>query len=220
MAAYFASVSARPTPLQRPVPLSGASLLRGALALTFISLLGFGLLYCLASVGLGQALFPQAANGGLIERDARVVGSALVAQPFTAAHYFHPRPSAANYDVMALAGSNQARSNPALGQRIEQARASLAQTHGVDPKAIPDDLLTQSGSGIDPHISVAAAAIQIGRVAQARGVARETIEAVLARHTQDRQFGILGQPRVNVLELNLAMDASTARRPMASHESP
>ena len=214
------ATSVRQPAFQRPAPLPGAGLVRGAAALTFITLLGFGLLYCVVGVGIGQALFPRAANGSLIERDAQLVGSSLVAQPFMAAGYFQPRPSAANYDVMALAGSNQARSNPALWQRIEQARASLGQTHGIDPATIPDDLLTQSGSGIDPHISVAAAAMQIGRVARARGATRETIEALLASHTQGRQFGVLGQARVNVLELNIALDASIARGPSAAAEGP
>lgn len=188
---------------------------RGAIGLTVLSLAGFGFLYSLAGVGVGQALFPRTANGSLIERDGKVIGSELVAQPFASDKYFQPRPSAANYDAMAVAGSNQARTNPDLRQRLDETRTAAAKTHGVDPSAIPSDLVTQSGSGIDPHISPQAAAIQIDRVAHARGIARETVEGLVARHTEGKQLGLLGQPRVNVLELNLALDAVASPAPEA-----
>ncbi len=190
--------------------LSDAGLPRGAIGLAAIALAGFGLLYSLVGVGLGQALFPQAAGGSLVERGGRIQGSALVAQPFADARYFQPRPSAANYDPMALAGSNQARSNPDLRQRIADARTAVAQREGVAPAAVPGDLVTQSGGGIDPHISPAAAALQVARVARARGLRREAVDALLARHTEPPQFGLLGQPRVNVLRLNLALDGADA----------
>lgn len=190
-------------------------LLRGALAMAAIALIGLGLLYPLAGVGLGQALFPEAARGSLIERHGTVVGSSLVAQPFAAPGYFHPRPSAAGYDAMALSGSNLARSNPELRERLQAARAAIAQREGVDPAAVPGDLLTQSGGGIDPHISPQAAAIQVERVARARGMPAQQVAALVARHTQGRQLGLLGQARVNVLELNLALDALPAPGPMA-----
>ncbi|GHC97787.1 potassium-transporting ATPase KdpC subunit [Pseudorhodoferax aquiterrae] len=183
--------------------------LRGAIGLAIVTLAGFGFLYSLAGVGVGQAVAPTGANGSLIERNGQIVGSTLVAQPFVGEGYFQPRPSAASYDLMALSGSNQARTNPEMRQRIEAARAAVAQREGVAPEAVPSDLVTQSGGGIDPHISPAAAAIQVARVARVRGLAPDAVRQLVARHTQGRQFGVLGAPRVNVLELNLALDAST-----------
>lgn len=194
----------------QPPAVSDQGLLRGAIGLAIVSLLGFGLLYPLVGVGLGQALFPQPANGSLIERDGQVVGSSLVAQPFADARYFQPRPSAAGFNPMGVSGSNQARTNPDLRQRVEETRAAVAARDGVDPAAVPSDLVTQSGGGIDPHISPAAAAIQVERVARARGLGRDAVEGLVARHTESRQLGLLGQPRVNVLELNLALDALAA----------
>jgi K+-transporting ATPase ATPase C chain len=184
-----------------------SSSLRASLGLALVSLLLFGLLYSLAATGLGGLLFPQTATGSLIEREGRIVGSALVAQPFTDARYFQPRPSAANYDLMALAGSNQARSNPDLRQRIEETRAAVAAREGIVPEAVPGDLLTQSGGGIDPHVSPEGARIQIARVAKARGLDAAKVGELVARHTEGPQLGLFGQPRVNVLELNLALDA-------------
>ncbi|MBW7900655.1 MAG: potassium-transporting ATPase subunit KdpC [Rhodocyclaceae bacterium] len=194
------------TPVGSSSAISDKGLLRGAIGLAIVALVGFGLLYPLTGVGLGQALFPDTANGSLIERDGKVLGSSLVAQPFADARYFQPRPSAAGYDPMAMAGSNQARTNPELRKRIDEARAAAAQRDGVDPSVVPGDLITQSGGGIDPHISPQAAATQADRVARARGIGRDAVEALIARHTEARQLGLLGQPRVNVLEINLALD--------------
>ncbi|HEV7271804.1 potassium-transporting ATPase subunit KdpC [Pseudoxanthomonas sp.] len=184
---------------------------RPALVLAGVTLLGFGLLYSLAGAGLGSLLFPHQAGGSLIERDGRVIGSSLVAQPFADERYFQSRPSAANYDVMALAGSNQARTNPDLRTRIDEARAAVAAREGVAPADVPSDLVTQSGGGIDPHLSPAAIRIQIARVARARGLPVDEVERLVAAHTEGPQFGLLGAPRVNVLELNLALDE--ARKP-------
>lgn len=195
------------TPTNPAQAVSDKGLLRGSIGLAFVSLVGFGLLYPLAGVGLGQALFPGPANGSLIERDGQVLGSSLVAQPFADARYFQPRPSAAGYDPMAVAGSNQARTNPELRKRMDEARATVAARNDVDPAAVPGELVTQSGGGIDPHISPQAAAIQVDRVARTRGLGRNVVEELVARHTESRQLGLLGQPRVNVLELNLALDA-------------
>ena len=189
----------------RPVSTRGA--LRPSLMLAAVSLLGFGLLYSLAGTGLGRALFPHQATGSLIERDGQVIGSSLVAQPFADDRYFQSRPSAASYDVMALAGSNQARTNPDLRSRIDEARAAVAAREGVAPDAVPGDLVTQSGGGIDPHLSPTAIRIQIARVARARGIEAADVERLVAAHTEAPQFGVLGAPRVNVLELNLALDA-------------
>ncbi|RMX08207.1 potassium-transporting ATPase subunit KdpC [Corticibacter populi] len=195
------------SPASAPEPVLDRGVLRGAIALAVFALLGLGLLYPLAGVVLGQALFPATANGSLIERDGTAIGSSLVAQPFADARYFQPRPSAVDYDAMAVSGSNEARTNPEMRQRVETARAVVAQREGVEPAEVPGDLVTQSGGGIDPHISPQAAAIQTDRVARARGLAPEAVEALTAQHTQHRQLGLLGQPRVNVLELNLALDA-------------
>ncbi|MFC4299219.1 potassium-transporting ATPase subunit KdpC [Castellaniella hirudinis] len=190
-----------------PARVSDRGALRGAIGLSILTLAGFGFLYSLAGVGIGQALFQDAANGSLVERDGRIVGSALVAQPFVGDRYFQPRPSAADYNPMALAGSNQARTNPDLRKRLEDAREAIARREGVEPAAVPDDLFTQSGSGVDPHITPQAAVLQINRIARARGVGRDAIARLVKRHTQEKQWGIFGQARVNVLELNLALDA-------------
>jgi K+-transporting ATPase ATPase C chain len=181
--------------------------LRPSLMLAAVSLLGFGLLYSLAGTGLGRVLFPDQATGSLIEHDGQVIGSSLVAQPFADDRYFQPRPSAANYDTMALAGSNQARTNPDLRARIAEARTAVAAREHVAPSGVPGDQVTQSGGGIDPHLSPAAIRIQIARVARARGVPVDEVERLVAAHTEGKQFGLFGAPRVNVLELNLALDA-------------
>lgn len=179
---------------------------RASLVLALVTLLGFGLLYSLAGTGLGRMLFPHQATGSLIEREGRVVGSSLVAQPFADDRYFQSRPSAAKYDVVALAGSNQARTNPDLRARIDEARAAVASREGVTPDAVPSDLVTQSGGGIDPHLSPAAIQLQVARVARARGLPASEVQRLVAEHTEAPQFGLLGPPRINVLELNLALD--------------
>lgn len=184
------------------------SALRASAGLALVSLLLFGLGYSLVATGIGRTLFPQAATGSLIERDGRVVGSALAAQPFAADRYFQPRPSAAGYDLMALSGSNQARTNPDMRKRVDEARKAVAERESVDLASAPSDLVTQSGGGIDPHISPQAARIQIARVARARNLPPERIESVLAQYVEGRQLGLFGQPRVNVLKLNLALDAA------------
>ena len=189
-----------------PSPTAVAPVWRPALVLASVALLGFGLLYSLAGAGLGSLLFPHQAGGSLIERDGQVIGSSLVAQPFADDRYFQSRPSAAGYDVMALAGSNQARTNPDLRKRIDEARAAVASREGVTPDAVPSDLVTQSGGGIDPHLSPAAIQLQIARVARARGLPVSEVQRVVAEHTEAPQFGLLGAPRINVLELNLALD--------------
>ncbi|CAN7200691.1 potassium-transporting ATPase subunit KdpC [Pseudoxanthomonas sp. LjRoot168] len=185
---------------------AAAPLWRPALVLAGVALLGFGLLYSLAGAGLGSLLFPHQAGGSLIERDGKVIGSSLVAQPFTDDRYFQSRPSAAKYDVMALAGSNQARTNPDLRARLDEARTAIATREGVAPDAVPSDLVTQSGGGIDPHLSPEAIRIQIARVARVRGLPVSEVERLVAAHTEAPQFGLLGAARVNVLELNLALD--------------
>lgn len=181
--------------------------LRAPLLFAVVIIAVFGLLYSLAGTALGRVLFPAQATGSLIEREGRVVGSALVAQPFADARYFQARPSAANYDPMAAAGSNMARSNPDLRKRIAEAVATVAKRDGIAPADVPMDLVTQSGGGMDPHISPAGARVQVARVARARGLDPAEVRKLVDAATEAPQFGLLGQPRVNVLRLNLALDA-------------
>lgn len=188
-------------------PLDDRASWRAAIVLAAIVLVGYGFLYSLAGTALGRVLFPYAASGSLLEQGGRVVGSALVAQPFADARYFAPRPSAANYDPMGASGSNQARSNPELRKRLDDAIAAVAAREGVAREAVPGDLVTESGGGLDPHVSPAAARLQVARVAKARGLAEADVAALVERHVEGRQFGLFGAPRVNVLELNLALDA-------------
>lgn len=188
-------------------PVADRGAWRGAIGLTILSLVGFGFLYSLAGVGIGQSLFPHAANGSLIAVSGKVVGSELVAQPFSTDRYFQSRPSAAHYNTLALTGSNQARTNPEMRKRLEDTRAAVALREGIDPVDVPGDLITQSGGGIDPHISPQDAAIQIARVARVRGVEPGVVASLVAKHTAGKQLGVLGQERVNVLTLNLALDA-------------
>ena len=179
-----------------------------AVKFTLITTLLFGLVYPLAVTGLSQLLFPKQANGSLIDKNGQILGSRLIGQPFTSDKYFHSRPSAAGtgYDPTASSGSNLGPTNQQLVDRVKQDVAKLQQENpGV---AIPADLVTASGSGLDPEISPAAAEFQIPRIARNRGIGVETLRPLVARHTQPRQWGILGETRVNVLELNLDLDAS------------
>jgi len=190
--------------------------LRTACVLLLAFTLLTGLAYPLAMTGIAQLIFPGKANGSLIERDGKMVGSELIGQPFDDPKYFWSRPSATGpfpYNAASSSGSNRAVSNPAqihaIGQRIKKLRES-----GIpESTAIPIDLVTASGSGLDPHISVAAAQIQIPRVARARGMDADSVQKLVALQTQDRQFGLFGEPRVNVLTLNLAIDAAAGAKP-------
>lgn len=195
------------TPLDRTVPL------RATVGFTLLSLFGFGLAYSLAGAGLGRAMFADTATGSLASRDGHVVGSLLVAQPFADARYAMPRPSAAKYDPMSAAGSNMARSNPDLAKRIQDDTRVTATREHVAPDRLPADLVTQSGSGLDPHISPDAARLQIPRIAKARGMSESDVRRLVDQAIEPPQFGVLGAARVNVLALNLALDASKARAP-------
>ena len=181
--------------------------LRSAFGLSLVALLVMGLSYSLLGTALGRVLFPGQASGSIVERDGRAVGSALVAQAFVADRYFQPRPSAPNHDPMSAAGSNQARSNPELRKRIDEARAAVAAREGIAADAVPVELVTQSGSGLDPDITPEGARVQAARVARVRGLAQARVEALITRQIAAPQFGLFGEPRVNVLELNLALDA-------------
>jgi K+-transporting ATPase ATPase C chain len=178
-----------------------------ALRFTLVTTVFFGLLYPLGVTGLSRMLFPKQAAGSLIEKNGRVVGSSLIGQSFSSENYFHSRPSMAGngYDAAASSPSNLAPTNQALIDRVKSDVARLQQENpGV---AIPADLVTSSGSGLDPEISPAAAEFQIPRVGKARGLTVDAVKALVARHTEARTWGIFGEPRVNVLELNLDLDS-------------
>lgn len=209
-----------PTTLSAGPALAGHGGLRAALAFALLAVAGFGLAYPLLGVGLAQALFPAQAGGSLVEHQGRVVGSALVAQPFADPRYFAPRPSAAEHQPMDAGGSNEARTNPELRERLAKARAAVAARDGVPPEQVPADLLTQSSGGFDPHISPVGAALQVARVAAARGLPPQAVQAVVAQHTESPTWGLLGQPRVNVLALNLALDALPAHAAAVSSPEP
>lgn len=166
-----------------------------------------GIIYPLVVTGLAQVLYPHRANGEIIESRGKLVGSRLIGQPFTAPGYFHSRPSAAGpagYDPTQSQGSNLAPTNKALLDRVS---ASVQTLQAENPNtAIPIDLVTASASGLDPDISPASAEFQVPRVAKERKMSEADLRTVVQRHTQQRQFGILGEPRVNVLELNLDLD--------------
>jgi K+-transporting ATPase ATPase C chain len=187
--------------------------LRLLLAFTLVT----GLAYPLAMTAVGQVAFPWQANGSLVRSDGAhttsrsdAVGSALIGQGFTGEEYFHPRPSAAGdgYDTLASGGSNLGPLNPDLVASIEERKAAVAQENDVAPADVPADAVTASGSGLDPDISPEHAAIQVARVAQARGLSDADVADLVAQHTTGRDLGVLGEPRVNVLELNLALDAA------------
>ncbi len=192
---------------QQDLPVATGALWRAAIALMAIILGLLGFTYSLLSTGIDGALFPYHAHGSIIVRDGRPVASELVAQPFAAPGYFQPRPSAAKYDPMNAAGSNLARTNPELRKRAGELRAEIASRDGIAPAVVADDLLTQSGSGVDPDISVPAAMQQVARVARVRGLPESEVRRLVDGNTRPPQFGIFGPARVNVVKLNLGLDA-------------
>jgi len=188
---------------------AAAGSLLPAIRFSIISILVFGLLYPVLATYTGGLLFPVQANGSLIMYDGKAVGSSLVAQNFVSDRYFQSRPSAANYDPRAMAGSNLAPTNPALRERIAESSKGIAARENIAVTGIPVDMVTASGSGIDPHISPEAAKVQVARVAKARGLSAAQVQAAIEANTKMPTFGVLGQARVNVLQLNLALDAIT-----------
>lgn len=168
-----------------------------------------GIAYPLAVTGVAQVAFPGRADGSLLERDGRVVGSRLIGQAFAGARYFHPRPSAAGegYDAMASSPSNLGPTNEALIQAVRERRATYRRENDLRPgQRVPIDAMTASGSGLDPDISAANARLQASRVARTRGLELTDVLALIDEHTDGRSLGFLGEPGVNVLELNLALD--------------
>jgi len=183
-----------------------------AVALTIVLTVLLGIVYPFVMTGLSELLFKEKARGSLIEREGKVIGSRLIGQPFKGASYFHSRPSAAGsgYDATASGGTNLGPTSKQLFE--EQVRGRAKQLHAENPNLkIPIDLITSSGSGLDPHISPAAAEFQVPRVAGERGMSGEEVRRLVHKYTEERQFGVLGEPRVNVLELNLALDQASGR---------
>lgn len=185
--------------------------LRFALTMFFILTILTGVAYPLAVTAIAQLLFPHQANGSLIYKDGKPIGSTLIGQPFDDPEYFWGRPSATApfpYNAAASSGSNLGPSNPGLTEAVKTRVAALKAADPGNDTPVPVDLVTASGSGLDPHISSASAEYQVRRVARARGREEAFVRTVVRQHTEGRQFGMLGEPRVNVLAVNLALDAS------------
>jgi K+-transporting ATPase ATPase C chain len=190
-------------------------LIRPAVTLFVLLSIITGVIYPLLVMGIGQVSFPKQAAGSLIERDGWLIGSRLIGQHFTDPKYFWGRPSATGpdpYNAAASSGSNLGPLNPALKKAVESRVKALRIADPGNAAPVPVDLVTTSASGLDPHISQAAAEYQVARVARARGLAPETVRNLVVQQTEDRQWGIFGEPCVNVLELNLALDGLRPER--------
>ncbi len=183
--------------------------LKHGIRFTAVTMLLFGGVYPIAVWALGRAAFPAQADGSLIRRaDGTIVGSRLIAQGFARPAYFHPRPSAVDYDAAAAGGSNDGPSNPEQLKAVEARLAAVTTLERVPAGRVPSEMVTASGGGLDPDIPPDAAALQAPRVARARGVAIERVRSLVAAHTQAPAWGFFGRARVNVLELNLDLDAT------------
>jgi K+-transporting ATPase ATPase C chain len=182
-----------------------------AFAITVVLTVLLGILYPLAVTGLAQLIFPRQAAGSLIEKDGKVIGSRLIGQPFSGPGYFHSRPSAAGsgYDGTASGGTNLGPTSQKLMDSVKAAAESLREENPGSP--VPIDMVTASASGLDPHITPAAAEFQVPRIARERRLSEDEVRRIVREHAEGRQFGILGEPRVNVLELNLALDERNHR---------
>jgi len=189
-----------------------------SIAMTVVTTVLLGLIYPLVVTGLAQMLFPHKANGQLVVKNGKVIGSKIIGQGFSGPGYFHSRPSAAGngYDAANSGGSNLGPTNQKLLNRV---KSDVASAQAANPAvSVPIDMVTTSASGLDPHITPANAEFQLSRVAKARAISVEQVQAVVSKHTEGRQFGILGEPRINVLELNLDLDRQfpvTLPKPLA-----
>jgi K+-transporting ATPase ATPase C chain len=184
-----------------------------AIRLLLVMTVVTGAIYPGIVTGIAKIAWPFEAGGSLIERDGKVIGSELIGQPFDAPRYFWSRASAtspAAYNAGASSGSNQGPLNPALTDAVNTRLKALREADPEQRDAVPVDLVTASASGLDPHISPAAAALQVHRVANARGISEDAVRTLIAQHTEQRTFGVLGEPRVNVLLLNLDLDRARA----------
>jgi potassium-transporting ATPase KdpC subunit len=189
--------------------------LRPAILLTLVLCVITGLLYPAVVTAIAQLVFPRQANGSIVMVNGRPVGSELIGQAFTAPYYFHSRPSAAGagYDATASAGTNKGPTDRKLADTlIAGAVAQVVKEDGAEKGKIPADMVTASASGLDPHISPANAELQVARVARERGADAEAVRTLVQRHIEGRQFGFLGEPRVNVLLLNIALDSTFPRQ--------
>ena len=186
--------------------------LRPALLVAIVFTVICGLVYPMVTLAIGQVAFRDKANGSLIERNGVVVGSKLIGQSFVAPKYFHPRPSAAGagYDGSNSSGSNYGPNNPDFLKAVAASVKAYRTENGLlDSTLVPVDAVTASGSGLDPHISIANARLQVARVAKERKLPADQVETLVAKYTESRDFGVLGEPGVNVVELNLALDGLT-----------
>jgi potassium-transporting ATPase KdpC subunit len=186
------------------------TLIRPVIVLFLVMTVITGIAYPLVVTGLSQALFPSQARGSLISQEGKVIGSRLIGQSFSDPKYFWSRPSATApqpYNAVASSGSNQGPLNPALTDAVKSRIDALRAADPTNKAPVPVDLVTASGSGLDPEISLAAANYQAARVARVRGLTSEAVQGLIAAHTQGKLLGLIGEPRVNVLELNLALDA-------------
>jgi potassium-transporting ATPase KdpC subunit len=191
-----------------------------SIRMTIVLTILLGIIYPLAITGVAGVIFPHQAQGSLIERDGKVVGSEIIGQTFASAPYFHGRPSAAGdkgYDASNSSGSNLGPTNKTLVSAVQQRLKDVVEANpGTDAHQIPIDLVTASGSGLDPEISPAAADIQVARIAKARGLGEDDVRLLVRQNTRDRYLGVLGEPGVNVLTLNLALDKLSPLKAQAS----
>lgn len=186
--------------------------LRVALIFTVTTMLLFGGVYPLVLWGIGRVAFADASEGSLLRRpDGRVIGSRLIAQPFNEPRYFHPRPSAVDYNAASTGGSNWGPSNPDHLKTVKARLDAIRTADGVAPDRVPSEMITASGAGLDPHIPPGAAELQVNRVAAARGVDAERVRTIVAAHVEPPTFGFIGRARINVLELNVALDQALNR---------
>jgi K+-transporting ATPase ATPase C chain len=181
---------------------------RGVL-FTVVTMILLGIGYHVVLCGIGRVLFPSQAEGSLIRRgDGTIIGSRLIAQKFTKPEYFHPRPSGVDYNAASTGGTNYGPSNPDHLKSVKERLDAVTKEEGAAPSQVPSEMVTASGAGLDPHIPPAAARLQAARVARTRGVAEERVQELIRVHTEGPSLGFLGRDRVNVLELNLALDES------------